>query len=80
MILKVQRMRNAPKLPCLAWGILMLAMLAFAPRLCAQQPSVELSELRETTNAGTRKSTRPAYPNCAPRSRFTTPSVAWSGR
>ena len=51
MILKVQRMRNAPKLPCLAWGILMLAMLAFAPRLCAQQPSVELSELRETTNA-----------------------------
>ena len=51
MILKVQRMRNAPKLPCLAWGIVVLAMLAFAPRLCAQQPSVELSELRETTNA-----------------------------
>jgi tetratricopeptide (TPR) repeat protein len=44
-------MRNAPKIPCLAWGILMLAMLAFAPQLCAQQPSVELSELRETTNA-----------------------------
>jgi CHAT domain-containing protein len=44
-------MRNAPKLPCLAWGILMLAMLAFAPQLCAQQPSVELSELRETTSA-----------------------------
>jgi CHAT domain-containing protein/tetratricopeptide (TPR) repeat protein len=51
VILKVQRMRNAPKLPCLAWGILMLAMLAFAPQLRAQQPSVELSELRETTNA-----------------------------
>jgi hypothetical protein len=44
-------MRNAPKLPCLAWGILMLAMLAFAPQLWAQQPSVELSELRETTDA-----------------------------
>ena len=44
-------MRKAPKLPCVAWGIVVLTMLAFAPRLCAQQPSVELSELRETTNA-----------------------------
>ena len=50
MIRKAQRMRNAPKLPCLACSILMLAMLAFAPSLSAQ-PSVELSELRETTNA-----------------------------
>jgi CHAT domain-containing protein/tetratricopeptide (TPR) repeat protein len=31
-------------------GLLALAMFALAPQLCAQQPSAELSALRETTN------------------------------
>src|SRR6202007_2483024 len=32
-------------------GVLVLMMLAFPPRLCAQQPSAELNGLRETANA-----------------------------
>ena len=41
----------APRLPWLSLGILMLAMLACAPVARAQQPSPELTQLRETTNA-----------------------------
>jgi CHAT domain-containing protein len=44
-------MPNAPKRRWLSGGVFLLAMLALAPRLYAQQqPSVELSRLRETTN------------------------------